>query len=213
MEQEPEQEVSIAIEKPHLLIVEGRDEERLFKKLLRDLDLTQIQVLPIGGKKLLRKKLISLVGNTDFPSVTSIGILRDGDDDSASAFQSVHDALRDNGLAAPGKPMEATAGPPAITVMILPGEDRTGMLETLLLESVKAEPAMECVNKFMSCLQEKKVPDPKGLDKARAHAFLASREKPDKRVGEAAEAGYWNLDSPALDPLKSFLKLIAGNRP
>ena len=42
-------------------------------------------------------------------------------------------------------------------------------------------------------------------DKARAHAFLASRTRPELRVGEAAEAGHWQLDSPVFDPLKSFL--------
>ena len=43
-------------------------------------------------------------------------------------------------------------------------------------------------------------------DKARAHAFLASRAKDQNlRVGEAAEAGHWQLDSPVFDPLKSFL--------
>jgi hypothetical protein len=43
--------MSIKIDRPKLLIVEGRDEELFFTAALRDyLGLTDIQVMPIGGK-------------------------------------------------------------------------------------------------------------------------------------------------------------------
>ena len=46
---------------------------------------------------------------------------------------------------------------------------------------------------------------PKDMAKAEVHAFLASREEPDKRLGEAAEAGYWPLGDPAFGHLKNFV--------
>ena len=43
------------------------------------------------------------------------------------------------------------------------------------------------------------------LHKARAHAWLASRVEPDKRVGEAAQAGYWPWGADAFLDLWSFV--------
>lgn len=40
------------------------------------------------------------------------------------------------------------------------------------------------------------------------HAFLASRYKPDLRLGTAAQAGYWPLDDQAFEPLCDFLRRL-----
>lgn len=37
------------------------------------------------------------------------------------------------------------------------------------------------------------------------HVWLASEVEPEKRLGEAAEAGYWPWTSPAFDALRQFL--------
>ena len=45
--------MSVKIQKPKLLIVERRDEQFYFEAALRDhLGLTDIQVMPIGGRRL-----------------------------------------------------------------------------------------------------------------------------------------------------------------
>jgi hypothetical protein len=44
---------------------------------------------------------------------------------------------------------------------------------------------------YFQCLQAHQIA-PKSLHKARAHAWLASRPEPDRRVGEAAQAGYYS---------------------
>jgi hypothetical protein len=46
------------------------------------------------------------------------------------------------------------------------------------------------------------------MSKAKVHAFLASRYEPDKRLGEAAKAGYWPWDNEAFETVKSFLQQI-----
>jgi hypothetical protein len=202
----------VEIKKPNLLIVEGKDEENVFAKLLEHLHLAEIQTLPIGGKTLLRDQLALLRKESNFKGmVRSIGVVRDADDNSDSAFQSVCDALKDNHLPAPKSPLETTDTVPAITVMILPGGNQRGSLETILMQSVEQDPAMECVRQYFECLEKKKVPEPKAIAKANAHAFLASREAPDKRVGEAAQAGYWPFDSAVFNPVKEFLRQIGGN--
>ena len=138
--------------------------------------------------------------------VDSIGVTRDADESSASAFQSVRSLLMSSaGLDAPDEPMVATWGRPRVSVFILPNCESAGMLETLCLSAVQDDPATPCVEQYLQCLEETANMPSRNPDKARAHAFLASRARPELRVGEAAEAGHWQLDSPAFDPLKSFL--------
>jgi hypothetical protein len=43
------------------------------------------------------------------------------------------------------------------------------------------------------------------MSKACVHAWLASKERPDKRLGEAAQAGYWPFEHSAFDALSQFL--------
>ena len=82
------------------------------------------------------------------------------------------------------------------------------MLEDLCLAGVQADPAMPCVPEFFDCVQRRANRQPNNLAKARVHAWLASQVEPDKRLGEAAEAGYWPWASPAFAPLTSLLRVL-----
>ena len=196
----------VKIELPKMLLVEGESDRRFFETLLGRLFSTEtIQVERYGGKFALREFLRLLQISPDYPMVDSIGVTRDADESSASAFQSVRSLLMSAGLDAPDEPMVATRGLPRVSVFILPNCESAGMLETLCLSAVECDPAMPCVEQYLRCLEDSAGMPPKHPDKARAHAFLASRTKPELRVGEAAEAGHWQLDSPVFDPLKSFL--------
>jgi hypothetical protein len=95
-------------------------------------------------------------------------------------------------------------GNPKVGVFILPDCQNSGMLEDLCLASVTADLAMPCVDDFIRCV-ENRGRQPNNIAKARVHAWLASHIVPDKRLGEAALAGYWDWDSQAFGPLKQFL--------
>jgi len=68
------------------------------------------------------------------------------------------------------------------------------------------DPVRPCLDTYLRCIEEKRGAIPVHLlPKARAHAYLASRPTPDKRVGEAAMNGYWPWDAPAFAPLLAFV--------
>ncbi len=205
--------MSLKIVKPKILVVEGRDEERFFDAALRDhLGLTDIQILPIGGKTNLTLNMRGLVNDAGFPTVQSLGVLRDADltapgataVSAAQAFQSVCGSLRHVGLPCPASHGQFAVGPPRVGIFIIPNGVDDGMLETLCLLSVETLPEFPCVDGYLRCLQGHGV-IPNNLHKARAHAWLASRLEPDKRVGEAAQAGYWPWDADAFRDLWSFV--------
>jgi hypothetical protein len=77
---------------------------------------------------------------------------------------------------------------------------------------VEDQPAMKCVNEFASCVSTLPV-SPKNISKSKAAVFkaltfLAAQHENVDRVGLAAQKGYWNFDSPALDELKQFLSYL-----
>jgi len=199
----------VAIEQPNLLLVEGKDEQGALGALLKHMGLADMQVVPAGGKTLLADGLHGLTIATGFASVRSIGIVRDADDDSDAALRSVCHALSREGLPVPRAPLVPAAGPPRVTVIILPGASRQGTLEDLCLEAVAGDPAFTCLGRYFDCLKEVGVRGPRNLSRAQMQVFLASRTEAGKRLGEAAQAGYLPLDAPAFDELKRFLKTVS----
>jgi hypothetical protein len=201
--------MAIEITKGNLLVVEGRDEELFFGALLKHMQLQNIQVIPIGGKTNLRPNLKALTLSPQFSEVSSLGVLRDANDDPSSAFGSVRDALIAVGLAAPQKPLVTAGDSPRVTVMILPEENSPGMLEGICLRAVENDRATSCVGQYFQCLREQNLSLPRNISKAKIQVFLASRSEAGKRLGEAAQAGYWPWDHAAFEELKHFLSKLA----
>lgn len=197
-------------DKKILLIGEGKDEVRFFNSLLKFLDISDIQVADFQGKDNLGSYLKTLKDRTfDFSGLTSIGITRDADAlPASSAFQSICSSLRNAGLSIPNEIGEKTTDTPSVSIFIFPNNQEPGMLEDLCLESVKDDGAMPCVEQYLECVKQNASREPNNLAKAKVHAWLASQKMPDKRLAEAAEAGYWNWKSSAFDGLKEFLSSL-----
>lgn len=181
------------------LVVEGDEDRFFFEAFINYLGLGQIQIVPIGGKTELQRNLSTLVKTSGHENMVSLGVVRDADLNPISAFQSVCGALHGTGLSVPDRPLAATGNNPRVAVMILPAENLAGMLEDLCLRSVAENPTMFCVEQYFQCLQERGVPKPRNMSKAKVQAFLASKEEAGKRLGEAAHAGYWPFSDNALD--------------
>lgn len=200
----------------NLLFVEGKDEELLFGELIKELRVHNVQVISFIGKSNLAGRLETLVKTSGFAKVRSLGIERDADADSKGTFQSIQSAIRQVNnklgqhvnLPVPKSPFVPTGTNPKVTVIILPPGRNRGMLEDICLKAVKGDPAMECVNEYFRCLKRMKAGFPKNLSKAKVHVFLASRRKGDLRLGEAARAGYWPMDSAAFNKVKEFIRLV-----
>jgi hypothetical protein len=194
--------MNLQIRHPRLLVVEGRDEQLFFEAFLQYLRITEVQVLPIGGKTQLRPNLKALRNTPGFTNVELLGVIRDADDNAKGAWESVRDAVRDAGLAVPRRQSAPVGTSPQVTALILPGEDKRGALEDLCLRAVATDPAMACVEDFFQCLRRRPAP------KASVQVFLASRSKPGLRLGEAAQAGYWPWNAPTFERLRRFLQLF-----
>jgi hypothetical protein len=72
---------------------------------------------------------------------------------------------------------------------------------------VGSDSAFSCIEQFFKCVSET-VGSPANMDKARLHAFLASRRKPNLSFQQATIAGYWPWDHPAFEPIIQFLRTL-----
>lgn len=209
---------------PKLLLVEGKDEENFFRVMLSHMGIHDVQPWEVGGKQQFASKFPGILVATGFEQVEKYAIIRDAEDDSIAAFQSVRDLLERHEQACPEKPGEfaaGSAGQPAVGVYIMPGGGRSGMLEDLCLATVSGHPVIRCVHSYMECLRaslQKKPSDeqrhpappyyPANPTKTSALAFLAGLYHDVRSVGVAALKGYWNFDHAALNDLRSFLAAL-----
>ena len=194
--------------KSKILLVEGNDPRNFFEAFVRHLSIDNIQIQNFGGITQLRDFLEGLVGATGFHIVESIGIVRDAETSAAGAFQSVQSSLKNAALPVPNRPERRTDTSPAVTVLILPGNNQQGMLETLLCESFAGTPENDCIDAFFACVDALPNASIKRPEKARAHAYLTTKSDPHLSVGVAAKRNYWDLDHPIFARVRDFLKTL-----
>ena len=194
------------------LLVEGNDQRNFFEAFIDHLSLENIQIQNFGGVHELRDFLDGLVSATGFSQIVqSLGIVRDAETSAGSAFQSVQSSLRNAGLPVPDSPAKRTGISPLVTVLVLPGDSRSGMLETLLCESFADTPVDHCIDDFFICVENLPDVSIKNPDKARAHAYLTTKPDPHVSVGVAAKNKYWNLDHSVFGNVRDFLQRITEN--
>lgn len=187
-----------SINQPRLLLVEGNDDRNFFNVMLKHCDRDDIQVLSFDGVDKLRGYLSALVATPGWQQVVSLGIVRDAENDAESASASVHGAVANAGLQ-----MDGSA--PRVSLLVLPDGESPGMLETLLCDSFADSPINDCINEFLACSTERAGANVKRMAKARAHAYLATREDPHVSVGVAAQKDYWDLGHSAFEQLRNFI--------
>lgn len=192
----------INLSQPKLLLGEGIDEKRLFEALLKRLGLhEEIQVLAYHGKDKLPRYLSALRKMPNLNSVVAIGITRDADADSSITQQSIADAVQHAAF-----PTEIRT-----SVLVLPGNNRPGALEDVLVPALEKDPAWPCIENFAACRSEAMGLWPNhsaNIGKAKVEAWLSTRDRPTLRLGEAAEAGQIPFESPAFLPLIAFIKSL-----
>ena len=201
---------SLEIQANRLLLVEGKDEVNLLGRLIKDClkdDGQGIQILDVGSKDNFRPNLMAIkIAAQSETTLHSIGIIRDADDNPQGSFDSVCGSLRSAGYEPPVAHAEFSNATPSIGVFIVPDGSQSGAIETLCRRSVQDEDAAKCVDEYMECLTTHNALQSNNADKTFTHAYLAAMRNPVARVGEGAQQGVWDFQSPAFDALSQFVR-------
>lgn len=202
-------------ERLRFLVVEGVSEEHLFNALFAHMkrggvEVGDIKIIVSEGKDNIRGDIQAITQIANFDAVVSIGIVRDADDNADDALRSVQEALRVAGLPAPSAPLSVVGSDPKVAALILPYGRSSGVLEDVCLEAMEDDPAMRCVQDYISCIESRLdvQSQPRSLSKAMAQAFLASRREPGLLLGQAAHRGYWDFEHAAFEPLKRLVGML-----
>ncbi|MCY4071075.1 MAG: hypothetical protein OXG60_07235 [Chloroflexi bacterium] len=170
-------------DKSCLLLVEGADDEAFFSQLVSRLNhpqASQLHIMTYGGKDQLSERLREYMRDPNFKHISRLGIVRD-QDFNTHAFNSVLTHIRranrrnTRKLPYPKYPRQLSIGYPQVAVLLLPSDDREGMLEDLVLDMVSEDPIMACVENYFCCLKEKQVDIQHNMDrlpKAKVRVFV-----------------------------------------
>ena len=202
---------AITIGRPKQLIVEGDDEVRLLGALLRNLGIDGVQIQQLRGYNNIRRFLTAFVDIENFSTVRSLAIVADANSNGAGRIQSIRDALASVGLPSPSAPLQqASDGSLNVSYLVVPHGRTQGVIEDVCLASVRTDPAMACVNSYFQCIAAVNTPGPRSThtSKALLHAFLASRDDPSLRLGEAADQGIWQFEDDSFAPLKGLFRAL-----
>ena len=192
------------------LLVEGNDQRNFFEAFLTRLSIGNAEIWDFGGVYELQSFLLGFVKMPGFDAmVRGIGIVRDAEKSSTGAFHSVQQSLLNVDLPVPDRPEEPTTVSPRVSVLILPGRNRSGMLESLLCESFSDTPENRCIDDFMTCVDTySSFEGNRRPEKARARVYLTTKPEPHLSVGVAAKKGYWDFDHDVFTDIRRFLKDI-----
>lgn len=184
---------------PRLVLAEGVEDARFLDALAKHLKLTGLEAKDYGGKDKLKPFLKGLVNSPGFRKVTFVLITRDADQHVVRARQSVEDAIRTVGL-------QTSTNNRTVKVFIFPNDRDPGVLEDICLQSVCEQPVMSCVDGLFECVRQvDRLPPEHRMSKAKVYAYLATREQPQRRVGEAAASGTWDFESEAFVLIRNAL--------
>lgn len=207
-DREDSEQEQIELTRPGLLLVEGADDLHFFDALLQHLSITEVQVIPCGGKDEIPAIISLLPKLPNFAAVERLGIVRDADTNPVGAFASVQGGLTRANIPSPSAPARVTTadGNLSTSVFIMPGEGREGELETLLCQSFADPVINRCIDQFLDCAPRNDDTPVQHSDKAKANAFLSWKPRPEVHVGIAAQRGYWDLAHSCFDSTKQFLR-------
>ncbi len=202
------------IDTPKAIIAEGVDAHRFLIWACQAYGVLDICVYDFGGVTDLRSYLKLFRETPGFDQLDALVVARDAEKNGARAFDSVVNSLRATGFAAPDGPFRFARGAPRTAVMVFPGflqgarrqaKLAGGMLEDLCLATVADDPLMNCVGDYVDCIC--KTGEPPGNEKkTRLHAFLAGKAGyAGLKLGQAAQAGAWDWQHPALKPFKDVI--------
>ena len=208
VDEPPEERPRTTIRSASQLLVEGRDYVHFVSALTKEHSFATPQLQNFGGVNELSSYLTAFVRAPGFEKVERLGVLRDAEGGSRSAFQSVQGSLKAAGLVVPKTPGHIEPGQPSVGVLIVPAHGG-GMLETVLCKTLAETPIAICIDEFLECAHSGGA-EIRRPHKARSSAYLATRAVPGLPVGVAAKRGYWDLRHEALKPLVDFVAAVGG---
>ena len=193
-----------------VLLVEGQDDEHVVRHISnRFEEVPEFSILQKGGKE-------NLLGDLGLeilaPARKAIGLLVDANDETAARWSAVSRRLREHGVEAPDRPGEGgtiLGGSPRIGIWLMPDNQSPGELEDFVSEMIpEADPVWPRAERYIEDIpEEERKFTGKKIQRAKLHAWLATREDP-KLMGAAIGAGDLQVDGSLSTAFADWLRRL-----
>ena len=204
---------------PRVLLVEGRDDERVVSGLRR-----RIAAMPDFGvidKNGINNLLSSLEGEINAPGRTVVGILADANDSPSNRWRAVRDRLARLGVDVPADPdpsgtiIEGNSdeGRPRVGVWLMPDNESRGELEDFVAAMIpEDDPVWPLSGAYIEGIPEPyRKFTPGKTRRAEVHAWLAARERP-RLMGVAIGARDLDVDAAGCKSFVDWLRRLFRER-
>jgi len=208
------------ISSPHLILCEGEDTTLFiiyYLKHLRNREsgFEDFLALNFGGNEELPTFLSDLPNYPGYDIAESMTIIRDSEKDHQGSIQAVQSALKNAGFPVPAKPNTvARNNEMKAAFSLFPSlseNDLNGALEDLLINILKENGAKNLLNDIQFFLGDLKSKGRsfKWLHKSKLHTYFSvTNDFVAKKIGEATEAGAFDLECTEMNSLKELLTNI-----
>ena len=195
----------LKIEKEKVILVEGKTDLHFFEGLLSHIQKEDhVQVIEYKGKGNLSdffSFLLKRGQEEEVVSLKSVLITKDVNNSFEDTFKSLQNLFKKNGFNAPCKVGHYVKNQLSIkgSFFLMHGENRTGYLEDLYLQSLE-KPLMGCINEYFRCLCKKEIGPNIIFSKHKTLVALAAQEEAEQ-LGYAAKKHYVNFEHPCFSSL------------
>ncbi|MEJ5229678.1 MAG: DUF3226 domain-containing protein [Pseudothermotoga sp.] len=198
----------ITIEKPNLIIVEGKDDKSFLQNILVTLGMEDCQIQELNGKDNLHRILPALSKTPGFEDVKSLAIFLDADLSPSSTLQSIQNALSKTKLPVPRNPGEVKSdGKIKIGVFLFPDCKNNGTVEDLIIKTLDKQ-FIECIQHYHNCVKQTAKVNWEFTSKSILYSYFAVQKEPARTFDVALKRGHVNLYSPEFDAIRDFLKKL-----
>ena len=220
-----------------IIVVEGPEDKTFFCGLSEHLGIQHhMHFVVCDGKDNLATTLTSILNDGSFRDYEHIGIICDNDfpdsrqgNSALSAVQEevdkANDGVNENlklrrQLPRPAKPRVPVGKKPKVSVLLLPTDDRDGMLENLVLDAIGENDITKCVDGYFICLERVKLKSKQAREPRSRLSVYISGKIVDERFATNDDSRRWFLtqavdmkwwedenmwERPTFDEAKAFL--------
>jgi hypothetical protein len=191
-----------------VLVVEGHDDRIFYAEMLEVVGKHgQVFIHVLGGKQNLKNELEVLITPTLLERKKAMAFVIDADAapiETKASLQTLLSRLTNQAVVND----QWTQGSPKIGLLIVPGNDAKGEIETLVWHAWASNPGnagqKKCIEDYMACMKASNA-SAHSPDKGLIGGLLAVKNDDDPRLGPGARANVFDLNSPQLQMLRNFL--------
>ncbi|OJS17877.1 DUF3226 domain-containing protein [Escherichia coli] len=201
-----------------IIFVEGDDDFHFLCNLLEIQGITDVFVEKINGKSKLKQALRAFKNIDSFDEKESIFIILYADTSFSDTERSIIATLRELQISSPSSHNEiAMNGNTKISFFIMPGKDKQGAIEDLIIEHASTRALYEYIIEFFEKIKnnkddisasDKEYTYPTNEKKAKVQVYLSCNRESDSRIGISMKNGIINTADNCFDEIKDFISKI-----